>query len=86
MSNFWHNVKTIFQANSGGLSSKRVCGVFGWIACVGVLIYCTILAIQAPVFADAVLFATAGLLGIDSVTSIWKNQIVRNETNTEENS
>ena len=30
------------------------------------------MVIQAPVFADAVLIATAALLGVDSITGIWK--------------
>lgn len=70
---FWSNFKSIFLATKGSISSKRVCGVLGWLACVGVLLYCTFLTVQAPVFADSVLFATAALLGVDSVTSIWKN-------------
>jgi hypothetical protein len=49
-----------------------VCGVLGWLVCVGILIYCTIMVIQAPAFADAVLIATAALLGVDSITGIWK--------------
>ena len=30
------------------------------------------MVIQAPAFADAVLIATAALLGVDSITGIWK--------------
>lgn len=80
---FWRNIKSIFLATKGSISSKRVCGVIGWLACVGVLIYCTIITAQAPVFADAVLFATAALLGVDSITGIWKKSL--SEKDEEEN-
>lgn len=55
-----------------GVSSKRVCGVLGWIVCLGILIYCTINVIQAPLVIDTVLWCCMGLLGIDSITGIWK--------------
>lgn len=72
MKGFWQDLRSIFLAKQGTISSKRVCGVIGWLVCVGILIYCTIMVIQAPVFADAVLIATAALLGVDSITGIWK--------------
>lgn len=34
-------VKEIVTSHSG-ISSKRVCGVIGWLVCLGVLIYCTV--------------------------------------------
>lgn len=86
MKGFWANFKSIFLATKGSISSKRVCGVIGWLACVGVLVYCTTLAIQAPMFADSVLFATAALLGVDSITSIWKSHENKYETNTQKDS
>ena len=72
MSKFLQDLRSIFLAKQGTISSKRVCGVLGWLVCVGILIYCTIMVIQAPAFADAVLIATAALLGVDSITGIWK--------------
>lgn len=56
-----------------GISSKRVCGVIGFIAVLFVLIYCTIYSIQAPTMIDTFIYAICLLLGIDSVTGIWKN-------------
>lgn len=56
-----------------GVSSKRVCGVIGFIAVLFVLIYCTIYGIQAPTMIDTFIYAICLLLGIDSVTGIWKN-------------
>lgn len=69
----WRNIKSIFLATKGSISSKRVCGFLGWLVCLGVLLYCTILTVQAPVFADTVLICTAALLGVDSITGIWKH-------------
>lgn len=67
-------LKEIFSASSGRLSSKRVCGVFGFIACIIVLFYCTYNTVQAPTMIDIFLVTCCGLLGVDSVTDIWKNK------------
>jgi hypothetical protein len=63
-----------------------VCGVVGWIICLLICIYCTVKVIQAPVLADSILIGSATLMGVDSVTGIWKNKkdtniIKENETN-----
>lgn len=63
----------MFTSHSG-ISSKRICGVAGWFVCLGVLIYCAVNVIQAPLMIDTVLLCVMGLLGIDSVTGIWKTQ------------
>lgn len=68
-----------------GISSKRVCGVVGWVVAMAVLIYCTIMCIQAPLMIDTFLICVMALLGIDSVTGIWK-KFKSNEGNSEENS
>ncbi len=44
-------LKELFASYSG-TSSKRVCGVVGWFVEMGVLIYCTIMMIQAPLMID----------------------------------
>lgn len=72
MNRWIRNIKTMFLANSGGLSSKRVCGVLGWIVCLGIAIYCTITVVQAPLILETILWCCMGLLGIDSITGIWK--------------
>jgi hypothetical protein len=56
-----------------GISSKRVCGVIGFIVIVFVLIYCTINVVQAPAMIDTFIYAICILLGVDSVTGIFKN-------------
>ena len=63
--------KQIVTAHSG-VSSKRFCGVLGWIIAIGILIYCTINIIQAPTMIDIFMVCCMALLGIDSFTGIWK--------------
>lgn len=55
-----------------GLSSKRVVGVAAWMVCLLVLLYCTIANIQAPDFSEVVVITASALLGVDSVTKIWR--------------
>ena len=65
--------KDMLDAKSS-VSSKRFCGVLGWLVCIGVVIYCTLAVIQAPSIMEFFMFSVVGLLGVDSVTSIWKNK------------
>lgn len=78
------------MATQGSISSKRVCGVLGWLVCLGICVYCTVGEIQAPILSDSILIGSAALMGVDSVTGIWKNKrdiniIKENETNVEQN-
>ena len=73
MKKFLSTLKTMFLADSGGLSSKRICGILGWMVCLGVAIYCTVTVIQAPLIIETILLCCMGLLGIDSITNIWKH-------------
>lgn len=63
--------KQIITSHSG-ISSKRVCGVLGFIVILFIIIYCTIKGTQAPEMIDTFIYAICLLLGIDSVTGIWK--------------
>ena len=72
MSNLLNFLKQMITSHSG-ISSKRVCGVLGFVAVLFVLIYCTVQGIQAPVMIETFIYAICLLLGIDSVTGIWKN-------------
>ena len=65
-------LKLIVTAHSG-ISSKRVCGVLGFLVISFVIIFCTVSTIQAPVILETFIWAVCMLLGIDSVTGIWKN-------------
>lgn len=64
--------KSIFLNQPNSISSKRVCGVLGWLLCLGVLGYCTFKEIQAPVMVDTIVITSAALLGVDSIMNIWK--------------
>ena len=72
------NWKTIFQKNSGGLSSKRICGVLGWLVCLGILLFSFILEREVPGYGELIAITSASLLGLDSVTSIWQKNINSN--------
>lgn len=65
-------LKSIFLNQPNSISSKRICGVLGWLLCLGVLGYCTYNEIQAPVMVDSIVIASTTLLGVDSIANIWK--------------
>ena len=66
-------LKQIITSHSG-ISSKRICGVLGFLIIVFVLVYCTICGVQAPQMIDTFIYAICLLLGIDSVTGIFYNK------------
>jgi hypothetical protein len=70
------NIKDFFKlmvTSHSGISSKRVCGVLGFLVIIFVVIFCTVNGIQAPDMIDTFVYAICMLLGIDSITGIWKN-------------
>lgn len=67
--------RTIFLKNSGGISSKRVMGILGWIVALGILIAGFITEKNIPQFAELIAITSASLLGIDCVTSIWQKNV-----------
>ena len=56
-----------------GISSKRVCGTLGFLVIMFVIVFCTVTAAEARVILETFIWAVCALLGIDSVTSIWKD-------------
>ena len=62
-------LKLMITSHSG-ISSKRVCGVLGFLVIMFVIIFCTVTSIQAPVILETFIWAVCMLLGIDSVTGI----------------
>lgn len=74
-------IRLIFTSHSG-ISSKRICGVIGWFTGIGVLMYCTFTKTQAPLMIDTFLLCVMGLLGIDSVTSVFRKG--NNKTNNDD--
>ena len=69
-------IKSLLSAERGSLSSKRLCGFIGWLCCSAVLIMCTVWERQAPDMVSTVLYASTALLGLDSVTDIWKDKTI----------
>ena len=67
-------LKTIFQANTNGYSSKRVFGAIGFLTSICIGVACTIMGTQAPTLVIDILYASVALLGVDSVTGIWKTR------------
>ena len=67
--------KSIFQAHSGGFSSKRVFGALGMLICLGLLIAGFITEKPIPDFAELIYVTSASLLGLDNVTDIFKKTI-----------
>jgi hypothetical protein len=63
----------LMVTSHSGISSKRVCGVLGFLVIIFVVIFCTVNGIQAPDMIDTFVYAICMLLGIDSITGIWKN-------------
>ena len=82
--------KSILSSAADSISSKRLCGIIGWLICLGICIYCTIQVIQAPMLTDSILIGSTTLLGVDSVTGIWKNKrdiniVNEHQTNVQQN-
>ena len=60
--------KSIFQANSGGFSSKRICGVVGWIVAMFCFVWCVITGSAAPDFSVELVGGCVALLGVDKLS------------------
>ena len=68
-------LKSMLVAQAGSISSKRVCGFFGWLVCLFICVYCTIMVIPAPEVVELLFICSTSLLGIDSITGIWHKNI-----------
>lgn len=77
-------IKSLLSADRNSLSSKRLCGIIGWVCCSAVLVLCTIWDRQAPDMVTTFLIASSALLGVDSVTGIWKGCSDGNISNIKE--
>lgn len=62
----------MFTSRSG-ISSKRISGFLGWMVIIAIILYCVIQSKEAPAILETFIYACIALLGIDSVTAIWKN-------------
>ena len=78
MKNAKKYLRLIITSHSG-ISSKRVCGLLGFLVITFVIAFCTVCNLQAPVIVEPFIWAVCASLGIDSITGIWKN-FNKNET------
>lgn len=67
-------IRSLLSAERGSLSSKRLCGIIGWLGCTAVLIMCTVWDREAPGMVNVVIYSSTALLGVDSITDIWKDR------------
>jgi hypothetical protein len=70
--NFWRQV---FSGANGYASSKRILGAFCLLVCVGLIIYLAIVSKDSDNVKNLIemmMGVSALLLGINSVTSIWR--------------
>lgn len=63
------NWTTLFQQNSGGISSKRVLSVIIILSCVGVFIASFITEKPIPEFGEMLLFCAVSLYGVEKIPS-----------------
>ena len=71
-------------SSSQNVSSKRVCGFLGWLVCLFVVVYCTVLCIQAPAIAEILFYCSSGLLGIDAIMSPFRKRDERSKNNMQQ--
>ena len=73
-------IMSILSAHKDSISSKRVCGLIGFVVLISVLITLMIhfiisgqdLGQKLEEYMEVFTWAIVALLGVDSVTSIWK--------------
>lgn len=67
--------RTIFLRNSGGLSSKRLLSIIGFLTCVGIFIAAFILDKEVPEFGDILLICCISLYGVEAFPNFWNKTI-----------
>lgn len=67
-------IKSLLVSDEGSLSSKRFCGLLGWIVLLCCLGYASWAGTELPGVTSEFIFGTVTLLGVDSITSIWKTR------------
>lgn len=65
-------IKSILSNNKDSISSKRVCGIIGWLVVISISIYCTYTSSEAPEITDTITIASTTLLGVDSITNVFR--------------
>ena len=65
-------LREVIQTPEGRFSSKRICGILGWIVLLFSYIYILITTQAEPEFTESLLWATVALLGVESITYAFK--------------
>ena len=65
-------LKEIIENPEGRFSSKRLCGVLGWIVILFSYLYILITNQVEPEFTESLLWAIVTLLGVESITYAFK--------------
>lgn len=73
MNRFLNFIRQALSADSP-TSSKRLAGLAGWVACLGCTVYCVLYEKQSPDCLDLCFYTSSLLLGLDSITSIFKHK------------
>lgn len=66
-------IKNLFNSR-GNISSKRVCGLLGWLVVIGINMYCVIERVEAPHITYDLLYVSAALLGVDSIMNGFRRK------------
>lgn len=80
--NIFSYIAAIFDPNSN-VSSKKWAGMSGWITVLVLICYGTVTQKVLSGAVDSLMFTSAGLLGWDSVTNIFKKNNNNNNNNNE---
>lgn len=67
-------LKSLLSNDEASCSSKRLFGGIGFILTSGLVIYCTVTSKEAPNILETFLICSCALLGLDTVTNIWKQR------------
>lgn len=67
--------RTIFLKNSGGISSKRLISLIGFLTCVGVFIAAFITEKPIPEFGETLLISSLSLYGVEAIPNFWTKSI-----------
>lgn len=64
----------IFTTSEGRVSSKRACGVAGWVCALWVMIHCTLEHSEAPEITEVIVIVSASLMGIGIIEPYFQSK------------
>lgn len=66
--------ESLLSSKAGSVSSKRVCGIIGWIFSLCIAGYCTYTQKESPIITEYIIVASCALLGIDSISRTFNKK------------